>query len=68
MKKRLVVFMMLIAILSGIIVNFRHPRKYMVEDDREIEWHSYNDENVMWKGLESANNVISLDDKNLEVI
>lgn len=47
MKKRLVVFMMLIAILSGIIVNFRHPRKYMVEDDREIEWHSYNDENVM---------------------
>lgn len=47
MKRKLIALMMLTLILSGSIANFRQATNYIAEDDKEIEWHSYNDEIAM---------------------
>lgn len=47
MKKKLLVFMMSLAILSGVIVSFKEQVNYIVEEDGEIEWHTHNKEIIL---------------------
>lgn len=47
MKKKLVLLMIALTILSGVIVNARQPVNYAFENDGEIEWNAYGNESVM---------------------
>lgn len=44
MKKKISVIVILFTIVLVITLNYGQPMKYIVENDGEIEWHTYEEE------------------------
>ena len=47
MKKKLLVLIMICTLISGTMLNYRQPVKYVVQDDDEIEWNSCIEEELL---------------------